>query len=232
MPRHLLKTVYRKPVAYTTGWEALGRQPELAKLAMDAIAIWSIIEARMAELLVTLLGAQARPAIAMFSALTSSQAQMAALKAAASTVLPADDNRIFSAAMVVIRRVSKRRHFLAHWIWAYSDAIPDSLLLIDPAEFLKYKVTVQEQFHGSSNPLLELVETQTDGVWIYDRSEFENICVDFVETQLIVIRLSDLVRHSPGNYPPAERARRLLLSEPRIQKQLDRERPRSPTSPE
>ena len=61
--------------------------PALARLVAEALATWGDIEYQFAGMLTTMLGATAAPAVAMFNALTSSVAQIAALEGAASVAL-------------------------------------------------------------------------------------------------------------------------------------------------
>lgn len=115
-----LKQVKRKipGVEYTISSAALGKQPEMATLAMQVIAGWSEIDSLVTAAVVAMLGGYARPAIAMVLALTSTQAQMAAMEASAREILTSDLADMFQAVMAVIRKAVKRRHMLAHWIWA------------------------------------------------------------------------------------------------------------------
>ena len=223
-----LKSVSKQAIAFAMDREALERKPELAKMAMDTIALWSSIEVRLSSVLVELLGAQARPAMAMFSALTSSQAQMAALTAAAQTVLPAEYAQVFESAMVVVRRAAKLRHKFAHWVWGYSDSFPDCLLLVDPSEIVMHKVKFYENF-AAKLPEDIVYDPQIEGIWLYEKRDFIEVYVDVVSIQHIVVGLSYLTHKG---HLSAEIAHRRLSNEPRIAKQLSRARPRSPTSPE
>lgn len=220
-----LNQLTRKPVGYVTGPDGLHHRPELAKLVMDMIATWSIIEARLSNVLVKLLGAQARPAMAMFSALTSSQAQIAALKAAAITILPPPYRKTFEAAIIVLRRVAKKRHMLAHWIWAYSGTFQECLLLIDPSKQVQYQVSVEEGIAAGWNELI--FEPQIDGVWVYTLNDLIEIALEFNAVERVVWNLLLLCYKNDS----AETAHHRLLNEPRIQKELARATPQPQPNP-
>jgi hypothetical protein len=69
----------------------LDDKPELAKLVASIFAHWAAIESYLGLLLVRILGADAAPAIAMFSTLTAQHLQMGALEAAAKAGLTPDE---------------------------------------------------------------------------------------------------------------------------------------------
>ena len=61
----------------------LDDKPELAKFVASIFGLWATIEHNLSLLLVSVLGADAEPAIAMFATLTAQRQQMGALEAAA-----------------------------------------------------------------------------------------------------------------------------------------------------
>lgn len=220
-----LKQLTRKPIGYITGPDGLCHRPELARLVMDMIATWSIIEAKLSNVLVKLLGAQARPAMAMFSAMTSSQAQIAALRAAAMTILPSQHRKAFEASITVIRRVAKKRNILTHWIWTYSGKYQDCLLLIDPSQQVQHSITYEE---GKANGLNALLfDPQIEGVWVYSRDDLIDIAVEFNLIERMVWNLL-LLCHKGAS---ADAAHLRLLNEPRIQKELARANPKHQPNP-
>lgn len=67
----------------------LDDKPKLAELVANIFAHWGLIEHRLSLLLVRVLGADAEPALAMFSTLTAQHLQLGALEAAAKAALSA-----------------------------------------------------------------------------------------------------------------------------------------------
>ena len=110
----------------------LNDNPELAKLVASIFALWASIEHSLSLLLVSVLGADAEPAIAMFATLTAQHLQMGALEAAAKAALSPNDFEVFCAAISMIESVQTPRNHLAHWIWGTCEQLPDALLLAEP----------------------------------------------------------------------------------------------------
>ena len=80
-------------------------------------ARWAWIEYSLSVLLLKILGAEAKPALAMFSVLNGQRLQVSAVKAAARAAIPIDQFEIFATAISAIDSVKKDRDRLAHWIW-------------------------------------------------------------------------------------------------------------------
>jgi hypothetical protein len=117
---------------FIPNWSVLDDKPEMSALVAGIFGVWGYIERDLGLLLVNVLGADAEPAIAMFSTLTAQHLQMGALEAAARTSLSPDVFDVFDAATCVVESVQADRNRLAHWIWGSCDALPDALLLADP----------------------------------------------------------------------------------------------------
>lgn len=221
-----LKQVVPGIVAYATGPEALRHQPELAAIAMNVVSQWAVNEVRMARILVELLGAQSRPVVAMHSALTSTQAQTAALRAVAKTMVSAERWPIFDAALLVVKKLAKERNRIAHWIFGYSEQVPDAFLLINPADFIDGEVEYHEGIAKGAN-VMDMT-LRKEGAFIYDKIEFERVYMDAVLAQSIIIRLTFLC--SPSQL--ASLAYDQLSNEPLIRSVLDRGQRSQPTKTE
>ena len=109
----------------------LNDKPELAKLVASIFELWASIEGSLSLLLVSVLGADAEPAIAMFATLRAQHLQMGALEAAAKAALSPNDFDVFCAAIRMTDSVQTPRNHLAHWIWGTCEQLPDALLLAD-----------------------------------------------------------------------------------------------------
>jgi hypothetical protein len=91
-------------------------RPQLALLAMKVISAWSILESFLNGVFVQMLGANPVPAAAMYTALTGTAAQNAALRAIARVSLSHRDYELFLAILIVFRSVAKDRNKIAHWV--------------------------------------------------------------------------------------------------------------------
>lgn len=106
--------------------------PKYAALVAGIFSYSSLIEYRLTLLLVRILGADAEPALAMFSTLEAQHLQLRALEAAAKSALDETEYDIFKATIAVAKSVQAPRNQLAHWIWAHCPELPNALLLADP----------------------------------------------------------------------------------------------------
>jgi hypothetical protein len=228
MPQPLSRV---RPKAYVLfDPKALTERPELAVLVARAIATWSEIEAQMGAILVRMLGAKAEPALAMFQALTSAPAQLAALDAAAETALPAQDKDLFDAVMVVVRSSAAQRHDLAHRQWGYSEEIKDALVLAEGKSMLHFErkkldflraLAMGDYF--ASDP-----EFPRDKVQVYRQKDFEEIISRMDALRDYLYHLGFLV---DSGFPFPDRIRDYLSGKPDIQAALHQIRKRSQKKP-
>ncbi len=116
------------------GDRPLSRHPDLAVLAMEALASWSNVEAFLLRLFVELFGGQGALAADVFLSLQTQSAKSAAIETAAARVLEnrPEELRVLRAILGIAKTNEKERNKLAHWTWGESKQIPDALLLVDP----------------------------------------------------------------------------------------------------
>jgi hypothetical protein len=112
--------------------ETMTQRPELGVLIAETIAVWAQVECALGIILAVILETEAQTALAMFSSLTSSSNQMTVVSSAAKAKLNEADEELFSAIMMLVRSAAKDRHKYAHWCWAFTTALPEALLLIEP----------------------------------------------------------------------------------------------------
>jgi hypothetical protein len=111
---------------------ALKDKPDFAILVCQIFAVWATIEQELNFLFFVVLGADAAPAIAIYSELRTQALQGVALEAAAKAALSDHDYEIFKAAVSVANGVQTARNHLAHWAWAGCHERTDILALCDP----------------------------------------------------------------------------------------------------
>ncbi|MCR6644896.1 MAG: hypothetical protein NVV62_10485 [Terricaulis sp.] len=139
-PQPLSKVKRGASVIITPG--AMLLHPWLAALASEAIGTWSTVDAELAKLLGAMLGTAWRPANAMFAELSSSTAQIAAIKGVAREQFKRRPREaaVFEAIMLEVAAGWKRRNPLAHHLWGYSEDLDDALLLIDPRDDVRLEI--------------------------------------------------------------------------------------------
>ena len=169
----------------------LDDKPEFAKLVAAIFSHWAATEANLNILLIRVLGAAAKPALAMFATLTAQHLQRGALEAAAKAALSDDEFDILKAALAVADGAQAPRNELAHWMWAGSADLPDALLLVDPDAFeARDRNAVQMMAEIAARPpteriemfdfLAELREIEPDDVNVYRLPDLERACRDAV----------------------------------------------------
>lgn len=148
----------------------LSGKPDFAILVCQIFAIWATIEQELNFLFFVVLGADAAPAIAIYSELRTQQLQNVALQAAAKAALSQSDYEIFKAAISVASRVSTPRNHLAHWAWGGCHQLPDVLALCDPQMIKNRDFRVAK--HLKENPDIEKIDMQEVGtLHLFDDSE-------------------------------------------------------------
>src|SRR6267154_1718555 len=111
-------------------------RPNLAPLAMAVIAHWAEIEAKTASMLAFILRAEAAPTMAMIQAINSASAQLDMIEAAGLVKLTDQQHlEIFRAVMRLARKAAKKRHPIAHHVWAFSMEMTDAILLVEPSAY-------------------------------------------------------------------------------------------------
>lgn len=210
-------------------------RPNLALAAMNVVAEWSILESFFSDLFMQMLGANPRPAAAMYYALSGEASKKAALRAIAQTVLSMEEQDVFEAILSLFTSVAKDRNKIAHWIWGYSSDLPDAVLLWDPAAKANWDIAYHEYQHASERFVRDGREGKqpdsatdptppkfsTDGIYIFRARDFSDISsrvqrlMGFVTSFRFV-----LMRSHPVNEDGEVFAQ--LSSEPEVRAFLDR----------
>jgi len=136
----------------------LARHPDLAVLAIEAVASWSKVESFLLQLFVQLFGGNNTLAAEVFLSLQGQAAKSAAIRAAANSVLKErqQELRVLNAILAISKTNEKARNKLAHWTWGDSPDLPNALLLVDP------RVFIQDAIERSA-------------IYVYEAKDFEDI---------------------------------------------------------
>jgi hypothetical protein len=223
MPQPLSNVVrIRSNLAINLIPDTAGVQPELAALAMRAIALCAHSDYNLGRTFVTMLGPQAAPAFAMYDAFRWSHPKTKALKAASRMVLGDEDYRIFEALLKVFGQDAAQRNIFAHWIWAYCDEARDYLVLVDPMEPLRWETSAAHIPLGTTGALDDVLSVAK---WIerascYSKSELEKIVERFVDTFNSIGAFKRLIGHQALSEISKEQQRLILASQPRLAQAL------------
>jgi hypothetical protein len=139
------------------GTRTLSRRPQLAIMAVEAIAAWAHVEKFMLNMYVELAGGAQADAAVVYLAMETASAKSAAITALAERKLTPDNLNLLRVLIRVTKTAQKDRDKLAHWIWGSSDQLPDALLLADPRS----------------------LELSANKIFVYRQADFETIRVKF-----------------------------------------------------
>ena len=129
---------------FTSARGACEERPQHALGAARIVGQAAALDGRLATLVVVFLGSHSAAAISMFDAVPRT-ARRAAFKAAAKSRLSSGSFDVLRALLKLELELDEHRNRLAHWLWAYSDAIDDGLLLIEPAANFEFLLDVRQR---------------------------------------------------------------------------------------
>lgn len=157
MPQPLSRVAPSASVIISNAYDrVLTRHPELAVVAIEAIASWSNVESFMLDMFVQLMGGPNDRAATAYLALETQSAKTQAIRAVAESVLSSENYELLAAILAIAKSCQKSRNRLAHYVWGDSPELPDALLLADPKSLL-------------SLPL------HPDRIFVYTLRDFEEI---------------------------------------------------------
>jgi|SRR5579863_9682037 len=204
---------------------ALRRHPELAARIADAIAFWSRIESILGSILGRMLGSQARPSIAMYEAIRSSQVQMDVLEAAANAALSPENLEVFNPLLVAVKHAGAARHKIAHWLWADSRDFPDNLILVNPDALTEFEKKISDDTASLERGVVPQSYPTVDLklAFIWEEEHFADLIDELNDVYHLTLRFSALVTHGGKVSVPADdQLRAHLLAAPRIREALRR----------
>lgn len=194
----------------------LDDKPEFAKLVASIFAHASYIERCQGLLLVRVLGADAAPAIAMFSTLTAQHLQLGALEAAAKAALTPHEFDVFATVTSTAERSQGDRHKLAHWIWGRCPQLKEeALLLANPKTDKERDLALMQSLQNVDDEAFwtaetwSLDQTKPDSVLVYRRPDLERVKCSIAQgakiAHLLVVYLDDVFtgrrKPLPGSDP-------------------------------
>lgn len=187
MPPQPLSNV-RTDAKFQVHKKATEFRPQLAPFIARIISQWALVEAGIGTMLSSILEAEFAATAAILSSLRSSSAQIDALAAAGRTKLSGRDLELFEAVIMIVRSAAKKRNLIAHHIWAYSDDLPDALLLVEPKAYaqihVKFQTSLATKTYGGSDTL----HPSPEHVRVYRKQDFEEIVreIDTVNDSVLI----------------------------------------------
>jgi hypothetical protein len=229
MPQPLSRVRPNAIVAATP--ESIALRPTLAPLVADIIARWAYIEANIGTILSYILQTEAAPVTAMLHAINSASAQIAMILAAGSAKLYDPELEAFEAVMKIAGTAAKKRHPIAHHVWAYTVDLPDALLLIEPEAYTEMFVELQEFRQMTAiDGRWTVLEADKERTMVYRENDFRQIIEEFKSVSKSTTLLINYL--DPTN-AARDQIHHLLASEPLMDAALQslRKNPLRPPKP-
>jgi hypothetical protein len=132
----------------TIGSSSLRLRPELAVNIAYVISTWAELEAYLWASFAELMGSDAHTAMAIISNIESDGGKRAALAAIARSKLPEDEAEAMMRFVKTIEKRAKRRHNVAHGVWAVDSGINDGIILVNQRRHLPHsaeKASIREE---------------------------------------------------------------------------------------
>ena len=199
-------------------------KPHLSSKASRCIALGSLIENLYGAILTSMLGANAKPAAAMYKSLQSLNAQSAVVLAAAEAVLSDDELDVLSAVTSLCNRAMKHRHRFAHWVWGHSKGYPEAIILIDPKALLEYELETAVTQGNNDNRGLQ-TNFDPSSCLIYDEAalveavnELKSAEENLARFRFAVLPFSRQLSRVAGAYQPL----REIAEQPDVKLELQR----------
>ena len=183
----------------------LGKHEHLARLAMEVIVTWSIVESWMLNLYLDLAGGSKSLAAEMFLQMANNSAKTSALIAVLNQ-LPERERDLCNAIIRLAKIQQKHRDKIAHGVLGFSPNLPDALLFADARALATMSY---------DDP------TRTDHIFVYREREFAEIIQGNRQVASFGFDMRSIVNKSPHNRD--DRLYRELCAEPAIRESLDRQ---------
>jgi Xaa-Pro aminopeptidase len=173
----------------------LADKPDMAALVCEIFAVWAKIEQELNFLFFLVLGADAAPAIAIYSELKTQQLQNVSLEAAAKAALSAEDYEYFKAAITVANGAQTPRNHLAHWSWGGCRQRPDLLALANPQMLRERDFRVAKHFAAKGIEEIDPMEVVSlhlfddSAILAYSKADLERSLRDLREADFILAYL-------------------------------------------
>jgi hypothetical protein len=183
----------------------------MAQAVLAVINLWSQIDYNYAVIVSRIARADPVTVTAVFQAMISSEARLAALFAAAKERLTPEDASLIMAVMDTTKASRNTRNAFAHHLWGSLNGRPDCVILAKPKTLIKYSAKMSE-WRGDG-PRVELDRSE---VMVWQQADFDAEVESARIAHDRVVQLSFTFDH-----PAAERRRQSLLADPHVARRYE-----------
>ena len=142
-------------------------RPVLAMKIASCLSQWAAAETMLGISLALMMEVDEDVMLAMYNSLENRAAQLRLLQACADAKLDLDRSDLLRAILqVYIKPAMKQRDKLAHWIWGYSNDLPDALLLTEPSHsmFMHMRAAGDVAQYWDEDRIYVIREPDLDGI--------------------------------------------------------------------
>jgi hypothetical protein len=164
-----LSQVDRK-VGYVLGVGEVPFTAGIASLAFAVINLWAQIDAKLGSVIVSIMAADPEPALAMFTAVSSSEAKRDMLYAAADNSLSADAAALIKATVDSCKASRRERNSMAHDIWGRLNTAAAQPICVAAKDFAAHEATSHRIATGPSPH--NLVQLDRSKIMVWSQQDF------------------------------------------------------------
>jgi hypothetical protein len=174
MPRQPLNRVIPlddRPVLYF-GIACPDHRPAITQKISRILLAWPHVESHMGAALGLLLGADSAASLSVYEILRRSSNQREAIEAAAKFKLQPRDIELLSAILNTHKSIEQERNAFAHGHIGWIDPLPDAILWITAADYMRILVQIQ---HGKLSPHDDGYGTIAEQAFVYTEADLIQI---------------------------------------------------------
>jgi hypothetical protein len=144
-----LSRVRPNTIVHFSQRDTMQRRQALAAKIADCISQFSTLESMLGISLSLMLHADAYVILSMYSAMENRSAQLRMLQAGAEAKLSKEQATLMSALLALyVKPLMKNRDKFVHWVWGFSDDLPDALLITNITDAMYTSMTLVGDIEG------------------------------------------------------------------------------------
>jgi hypothetical protein len=144
-----LSRVRSNALAHFAQRDTMQLRPALAPKIAHCVSQFSSLEAMLGISLALMLHGDAKVMLAMYISLDNRAAQLRMLQAGAEAKLNKEQSTLMSALLsIYIKPLMKNRDKFVHWVWGYSDDLPDDLLITNSTDSMSMHMALVGDIDG------------------------------------------------------------------------------------
>ncbi len=160
----------------------------------NLISTCAYLEHELTDLLITMTGPHSPVAIAMHGELSSTVAQIAAMRGAAKALLEERELELFEIVIGIAQDAIKERNTVAHALWVHDDEWPDAMILLGSEEYFGRQISgAAKNWKPKIRPGMKPLGHNAQRMFIYRERDFDEITSRLLSALTLTKHLNYLV---------------------------------------